>query len=119
MDPARFRLSASPVKLTESPKTRAAPRHCGGEWFLKGPIPGYWLSSATALGYIAVKVALALWCESGMRRSQTVRLSAEMQRRFSICPNTCHRGLEKLCDAGLVSVVQLPGRRPEITILQT
>lgn len=120
MDPSRFRLSNNDVvKLTAPPKTKPAPRHRGDEWFLKGPIPGYWLMRATALGLVALRVGLAVWCEYGMRRSQPVRLSAEMQRRFSISPNTCRRGLKALSDAELVAVVQLPGRRPEITILET
>ncbi len=119
MDPARFQLSTSPVKLAAPAKTKPPPRHRGDEWFLKGPIPGDWLSRASALSLIALRVALAIWCEAGMRRSQTVRLSGEMRCRFSISDNTCGRGLRALSDAGLVSLVQLPGRLPEITILKT
>jgi hypothetical protein len=84
--------------------------------FLKGPIPGGWIAGAAAVGGRALKVAIAIWCEAGMRRARTVRLSAKMQRRFSICPGTCKRALGELRGAGLISVDQQSGRRPQITI---
>jgi hypothetical protein len=116
MDPRRLSLAASSTKLTGELKRAITPRHARGEWFLKGPIPGNWLSQATALGCRALRVALAIWCEAGMRGRRTVQLSAEMQRRFSICARTCKLGVSALRSAGLVSVKHKPGRRPEITI---
>jgi hypothetical protein len=117
IDPSRLAIDATKTRITApSVSRRRPPRPQSGEWFLKGPIPGGWIARAAAVGGRALKVAIAIWCEAGMKRARTVRLSAEMQSRFSICPGTCKRALGELQGAGLINVDQQSGRRPQITI---
>src|SRR5262245_41943684 len=116
LDPMRLSLGANGIKTALTGKRKPPPRPRSREWFLKGPIPGEWISKAASLGGRSLRVALALWCEAGMRRRKTVRLSAEMQRRFSICARTCKFALRTLSKAKLVSVRHSPGKRPEVTI---
>lgn len=115
-DPARLRLTASDLPISKSKTTRKLPRHRGGEWFLKGPIPGSWLAQAAALNVRALRLALAIWFEAGVSGHATVRLSAETLRRFSVPKDGCRKGLSELCAAGLISVVPKAGSRPKITI---
>jgi hypothetical protein len=116
LDPTRLRLSGSKVKLTAKASKKRVPRHRGGEWFLRGPIPGNWLTLAASLNVRALRVALAIWCEAGMRRASTVRLTLPMRERFSVA--RLGRGLSVLERAGLVKVKRRKGCLPEITILE-
>src|SRR5262245_16637532 len=116
-DPARLAIDKNKFPIAAPVARRSRPpRPRSGEWFIKGPIPGEWIARAATVGGRALRVAIAIWCEAGMKRSRTVRLSAEMQRRFSICQGTCKRALAELQGAGLISVNQQSGRRPRITI---
>ena len=116
LDPSRLKLTASNTPAAKPKLARKPPRHRAGEWFLKGPIPGSWLSRAAALNVRALRLALAIWFEAGVRRKRTVRLSAETLRRFAVPRDGCRKGLLELRAAGLVSIVQKTGCRPEITI---
>ena len=116
IDPDRLSLKASAVPLTSPVRRQRAFRRSAGEWFIKGPIPGPWIARAAALGGRALKVALAICCEAGMKRTRTVRLSAETLRRFSLRPQGTRRALAALAQAGLVTVKQDPGRKPMITM---
>lgn len=113
---SRLRQAVSEVKFTPQPNERRFPKPRHGEWFLRGPIPGSWLSSAASLNVRALRVALAIWCEVGMRKSVTIRLTAAMRNRFSI--GRPGPGLRDLEGAGLVSVDRPPGRLPRITVLE-
>jgi len=117
INPERLSLKASTVPLTAPVRRQRPCRRHTGEWFIKGPIPGPWIARAAALGGRALKVALAIYCEAGMKRTSTVRLSAETLRRFSLCPQGTRRALAALTQAGLVTVKQDPGRKPMITIV--
>lgn len=116
IDPARLSLHASGVSITAPARRQRPPRPRRGEWFIKGPIPGAWIAKAAALGGRALKVALAVYCEAGMKGSKTVRLSAETLRRFSLRSQGARRALVALGEAGLVTVSQEPGRKPLVTI---
>jgi len=114
LDPKRLSLAASKTKLSAPAKrSPKPPRRRGGEWFIRA-IPGDWIAAACALGGRALRLALAIWCEAGMKRTNTVRLTAEMERRFSVC--RAGRGLAALERAGLIRVARRKGSRPQITI---
>jgi len=116
IDPVRLSLKASKVSITAPVRRQRPPRPRSGDWFIKGPIPGPWIARSAALGGRALKVALAICCEVGMKRTRTVRLSAETLRRFSLRPQGTRRALAALAQAGLVTVSQDPGRKPMITM---
>ena len=102
-------------------KRDKAPRHRGGERFLRGPIPWGWLCAAAAASKsgAAVKVALALWHLSGLnRQAKTVTLTGKVLRELGVERHAGYRGLEALEAAGLVTVERHPGRRPVVTILE-
>lgn len=42
-DPQKFSLGASRTRLSEPAKRYSPPRHRGGGWFIKGPLPGKWI----------------------------------------------------------------------------
>ena len=117
MDPRSLSL---PIRPAPSKRDKA-PRHKGGERFLRGPIPWDWLCGAAAAskGGAAIKVALALWHISGLnRQAKTVVLTGKVLRELGVERHAGYRGLEALETAGLVAVDRHPGRRPVVTILE-
>ena len=85
-------------------------------WFLRGPIPGPWVTQAMSLSLGAVRVGLAAWHVAACTKSLTVTLSGLTLERFSIV--RVDPGLRELERAGLVTVDRHRGRRPEITIAE-
>src|SRR5262249_6125014 len=87
--------------------------------FLKGPIPLSWLTPASRLrGKAPLAVAMAIWFESGRRRSLEVRLTSAILRRFSVSRKTKYRALDALSKAGLIRVQREPRRNPVVTIVE-
>ena len=74
-------------------KPKRPPRHKGREWFLRGPIPGAWLSQALKLSGRAIRVALALWYLAGVGKSRTVKPTWRTWSRFNIPPEAGRLGL--------------------------
>ena len=112
-----FRMQSGDDLVSKSgPNRRRLPRHRKGEWFLKGPIPGLWLSAVAKLPGKALHVALAVWCESQIRKSTTVTLSHTVASRFGVGRNTAARALSALESAGLIIVDRQSGRCPRVTI---
>lgn len=101
------------------PKPIRPPRHKAGEWFLRGPIPGTWLTRAAELSYRALRVGLALWYLVGLRKSRTVKPTGDTWRRFALLPDSARKGLSHLEQAGLVAVDRHGGRCPVVTVLDT
>ncbi len=97
-------------------KPHRAPRHRAGQWFLKGPIPGPWLTRASGLSWRALRVGLALWYLAGLKKSRTVSPTWDVWRRFGLPPDAGRRGLAALERAGLVTVDRHVGRCPVVTI---
>ncbi len=87
--------------------------------FLKGPIPWEWLVQASNLPGKAVIVGLTLWLRSGMQRSLTVKLPHVHLRELGVSRHATYSGVAALRTAGLVTVTQLPGRSPIVTILSS
>jgi hypothetical protein len=110
----RLRMSLASV---EAPP-RARNHRIQGE-FLKGPVPLAWLTVATRLpGKSPLAVGLALWFEAGRRRSKKVTLTSAILARFNVDRKSKYRGLASLERAGLVKVVRVPRRNPEVTIIE-
>lgn len=99
-------------------KSKRPPRHKGHEWFLKGPIPGEWLTRAAQLPGRVLHVALALWYLAGVERDRCVKPTWATWKRFGVSPDTGARGLAALERAGLVAVDRHPGRCSLVTILE-
>jgi hypothetical protein len=93
------------------------PRHRPAESFLRGPIPWPWLVAAGRLSGRALQVALLLWKEAGCRRARTVSFCLTHGAEMGMSEDTARRALRRLAGAGLVSVRSLPGRCPEVTLL--
>lgn len=121
MDPPdidRFRIQSGDVFLTKAKRSRGRlPHRQKGEWFLKGPIPGAWLTSAASLPGKALHVALAAWTEAMMKRSATVTLTHMAANRFGVGRNVLQRGLKALEAAHLICVDRKCGRCPRVTII--
>jgi hypothetical protein len=116
MDPQKLALPAR----SPAPKREKAPRHKKGERFLCGPIPMSWLNAACkASGRgSGVKVALALWYESGLNlHARIVKLRSSVLRAMGANRHAGYRGLEALEKAGLVSIERRSGHNPVVTIL--
>lgn len=110
----RFRL---PSKGEPRPgKPKQIPRHKTGEWFVKGPIPGEWLSEAAKLPGRVLHVGVALWFAAGLSKQREVKLTRQLLARFGIKPDAGRWALKKLETAGLVSVHRTSGRSPIVTI---
>lgn len=100
-------------------KSSRAPRHKAGAWFLKGPIPGEWLTRAAGLSFRALRVGLALWYLAGVKKSRVVKPTWDTWRRFALSPDAGSHGLAALERAGLVAVDRHPGRCPVVTIQES
>lgn len=101
------------VKAAVKPKAK----RIAGE-FLKGPIPLPWLTAVTRLsGKAPLAVALAVCFEAGRRKSNEVKLTTAILRRFSVNRKAKYSALKSLEKAGLVRVRREPRRNPVVTIL--
>ena len=112
IDLERFR--ALPNGQTVKPKRLDRQRQ--SQWFLKGPIPGSWLSLAATLPGKAFHVGVALWHESGMKKQLEVKMTGQLLRKFGVLPVSGGRALRHLELASLVSVVRHVGRCPIVKI---
>jgi hypothetical protein len=114
LDVNQFRATSnSELRPAES---KRPPRHKGGEWFVKGPIPGEWLHRAAELPGHALHVGLAVWYLAGLEKCRQVKLTWRMFARFGTSPDSGRRGLAALERAGLVAVERHAGRCPVVTI---
>ena len=101
--------------LPATKKTRL-PRHKRGEWFLKGPIPGGWLSLAASLSGKTLHVALACWFLVGLENRRQVKVTKNALAKFGAGTAAGRRGLKRLEAAGLISVERMSGRCPKVTM---
>lgn len=107
--------AGKPADVKPPPKPKA--KKITGE-FLKGPIPLPWLTAVTRLsGKAPLAVALAVWFEAGRRKSNEVKLTSAVLRRFSVNRKAKYSALKSLERAGLVRVRREPRRNPVVTIL--
>ena len=108
-----FPAEASPQQLPA--EQRRPPRNKPGEWFIKGPIPGRWLSLAAKEPGKTLHVSLALWYEAGLTKRRTVRLTGKLLKRFGVGRDAARRALIRLESIGLVTVDRKRGRCPSGT----
>lgn len=116
-DPEKLRLTPR-QGAPEGRYQSQAPRHRNGDKFLKGPIPWSWLTLAARQPGKALHVAIALWFWAGVKRRRQMPLSLSRLTMLGADRFSAARGLAALEQAGLVSVIRLPGRNPTVTLLE-
>lgn len=109
----RFRVKNPSLKV--SLQTTKASR--SKSWFLKGPIPGDWLHTATGLPGRSLHVGLAIWFKHGLTKKQQFNITPPERRRFNIPDHAFRRGVRCLEEAGLIQVERRTGRPSLIRII--
>jgi hypothetical protein len=115
-DPERWELPGNPTPLVRRRKPKARGSGRQGK-FLKGPISWTWIHQAMHLPGKSLAVGLMLWRESGCAKNHTVRFCLARAEVEGIPTTTARRAIRALERAGLVRIVQQPGRGLEVTIL--
>ena len=115
IDIEMFRAEPSDRSLPQNSKPLVRRQ---GYWFVRGPLPGPWLTAAGLLPGKCLHVGLALWFEFGVTKRADLTLTHGLLRKFGVKPKAGARALKQLELAGLVSVVRHPGRSPVVTILE-
>ncbi len=100
-------VSATTAKLTKQRSAR----------YLRGPVPLAWLQAAARLPGRALQVGLALWYLVGVTKSATVSLSSVQLAGFGVDRSAKRRALTALAGAGLITLDQVPGRNPVVTVI--
>lgn len=86
--------------------------------FLKGPIPLWWLAAAAKLsGKAPLATALAIMFQVGRRKSQRIKLTSGVVRRFGLDRKAKYRGLKSLESGGLIHVKRRARKNPIVTVL--
>jgi hypothetical protein len=97
--------------------SRSRPR--SPEKFLKGTIPWAWLARAMPLPGKAMQVAIQIWRDMELAKSNEVSISMTGMAKIGISRFTASRGLATLEKAGLVSVFRHAGRKPQVVLVVT
>jgi len=87
------------------------------KYFLHKQIPLDFTQALFTLGIAGLRVGLVLMYFSILKKSNTVRLSKELLRKFSISRSQKSRGLRELKEVGLVDYVSNRGSSTEVTLL--
>lgn len=106
------------TRLAYNPKSESHAARAPTKKFIKGPIPLDWISRANALPGKAGAVGLALWFLAGVRKSQTVKLTGEVEKIARCGRKAVYAGLAALEGNGLVFITKRSGARPVVTIRQ-
>jgi hypothetical protein len=77
-----------------------------------------WLLASIHLPGKALHLALMLLSLSTVRRSASVRPGRKTMAQHGLSRDACYDGLKRLQAAGLVRVWRLPGRTPNIALLE-
>ena len=110
------KFRSQPGDLSALAKRPRASRRRAGGWFVRGPIPGEWITRAAKVSFRALRAGLALWYLAGVKKTRTVKPGSDAWARFGLSSRAGGRGLGALEAAGLVSVDRHPGRCPVVTI---
>ena len=119
LDVDSYRLNAeslAQIKPKRSPR-RKGRRSAGTLNFLRGPIPGDWLSVAGKLPGKTLHVALAIWLAFGVLKETRFRFTSRWHGWFDIGPRALRKSLQRLREAGLIRVEYRPGCSPIVTLL--
>ena len=92
-------------------------KRVGGNTFIQGPIPTWWISAAAKLPGKTVNIALAILLARSLQRTKAVTLYSKYTRLFG-----CSRGVKKqallhMQGAGLVRFECKRGRCPRVVPL--
>jgi len=113
-------VAINEVKLSWSPAAKGLvpgkPAFNGGR-FIKGPIPLDWIGRAACLPGKTLHVALALQYLAGLQKTNTVKLGAKALAVLGVARDAKYDALDRLQQAGLIAVEQVPGRAPVVTLL--
>lgn len=86
--------------------------------FIKGPIPVGWLASVMRLRKpSAVKVAIALFYQRGLCKSDEFKIEPARFSELNIDELTRRRGLAELERWGLIAVKRRPGQSPDVAMI--
>ncbi len=114
LDLKKYRRPPSVQPVAPTPKRPL--RRRSAEWFIKGPIPGSWLSDAAKLSGRTLHLAIAIWHEVALAKRPGALLRNKTLGLFGVSRSTAYVGLKRLEAAGLVRVDRHNGRRPKVTI---
>lgn len=92
-------------------------RHKKDEWFLKGPVPFSWLTTAGKLPGKALHVGMMIWLYAGFNNQRHLRFPLSRVQPTVIDRYAASRGLQELEKAGLISLSHKPGQSYVVTIL--
>jgi DNA-binding transcriptional ArsR family regulator len=98
--------------------SRLPPRPRAGEPFIRGPIPFSWLAVASRLRGSGLIVAMAVRFLRSRYPGKSSWSVAEIGWRAGLEERSARRALQALSEAGLISLVRKPGRKPALAILQ-
>lgn len=87
------------------------------KYFLNKQIPLDFIRALYTLGIAGLRVGIVLIYFSILKKTETVRLSRDVLKQFSISRSQKFRGLKELKDAGLVEFEAKRGNSSEITVL--
>jgi hypothetical protein len=108
--------SLAQIKPKRPPK-RKSRRSARNLDYLRGPIPGDWLSIAGNLPGKTLHVALAIWLAYGVVKDPRFRFTPKWYAWFDVGPHTLRRSLRRLRDAGLIRIEHRKGCSPIVTLL--
>ena len=87
-------------------------------WFIRGPIPGLWISKAASLtGDHTLHVALAILYVQGLQKNNKSLLLERFHfNRLCVMKDSARRGLNALQQAGLIKYTTV-GHKYKVTVL--
>lgn len=88
-----------------------------GGRLIKGPIPLDWIGRAACLPGKTLHVALALQYLAGLQKTHTVKLGAKALVVMGVARDAKYEALDRLQEAGLITVERARGRIPVVTML--
>lgn len=110
-------LRPEPAPTKEKVVDKASRKRITGR-FLRGPIPLEWLMKASQLSGQALHVAIAIWFLTGVKNTNSVKLSNKLLSEFGVNRYSKRRALRQLTSADLISVEQGRGKSPVVTVLE-
>lgn len=116
LDLATFRVDrTAPVVVAAKPRRRS-----GGQTYLGGKPPMWWLQRAAARSRAALALGIALWFKHGLRAGAVapIRVDASTRKVMGLSHDQASRGVHALEEAGLVKVHRGGrGRCAEVTLV--
>jgi hypothetical protein len=89
------------------------------KYFIKGPIPLWWLTIANRLGGCTTAVAMLLWFYDGIYEGQSFQLTWRLDDVTGISRQSRQKALKKLEAAGLIELNIRHGSYPIVMIIKT